>query len=293
VKANKPTVKIAAGTVADTKTTTIDGKAVTILADPGAQLGRANAGVILQVQNDGAGVKIFDLEVTGGTGPANAAISIPNGGAPKLTLTRVTVDGNQGVGISAAAGTLTVLQSTIINNAGGGISVTGATSIFDISESFIVRNGGATNQPSLIGGAALTTVTAGSRFEWNTVAFNESDGSTFRGGVSCNVSLATAAGNLIYHNTEPDGAGGVKTDATTQRNAVGCQYGNTLAVATDPGNLGFKSPLVMPFDFHLSSTSPATVVNAAGACSGNDFDGQARPIGGACDFGADEYSPGP
>lgn len=106
VKTNKALVKIAAGTVADSKTTNIDGKSVTILADTGAKLGRSNGGVILQIQNDGADVRVFDLEITGATGPTNPAISIPSGGAPKLTLTRVTIDGNQGSGISATAGTL-------------------------------------------------------------------------------------------------------------------------------------------------------------------------------------------
>jgi hypothetical protein len=284
---------MAAGTVADSQLTTIDGAVVTILADPGAKLSRTVPGVILQVQNDGADVRIFDLEITAATGAGNAAIFIPNGGAPKLTLTRVTVDGNAGLGISATAGALTVSRSTIISNAGGGISVTGTTSTFDISNSFIVRNGGATLQPSDVGGAALTANTGGSTFAWNTVAFNESNGLTFRGGVSCNGPLAMAEGNLIYHNTEPDGLGGTKTDATTQRNQGGCQYGNTLAIAADPGNLGFKSPLVMPFDFHLTSATPATIVNAGGVCTGPDFDGQSRPIGPACDLGADEYSPGP
>jgi hypothetical protein len=30
------------------------------------------------------------------------------------------------------------------------------------------------------------------------------------------------------------------------------------------------------------------VVGAGGACTGNDFDGDMRPIDGACDLGADE-----
>ena len=295
LKKHKPFVKFASGTVADTSATTIDGQAVTIFADQGARLSRTSAGVILQVQNDGADVQIFDLEIAGATGLGNAAIAVsnPNGGTPKLALTRVTVDGNQGLGVSATAGTLTLSRSIVSGNDSGGISVSGPSSIFDISESFIIHNGRATNQPSVVGGAALATVAAGSRFEWNTVAFNESDGSLFRGGVSCTVALATATGNLIYHNTEPDGSGGIKTDATTQNNSAGCQYGNTIAIATDPGNLGFRSPLVMPFDFRLTSMSPRTVIDAGGLCSGQDFDGQSRPIGAACDLGADEYQPAP
>lgn len=140
VKAGRPFVKMATGTVADNQTTTIDGKAVTILADPGAKLSLAGPGVILRVQNDGADVKIFDLEITDGTGAANPALSIPTGGAPKLTLTRVVVDGNQGVGISAASGTLTMSRSIVTTNTGGGLSISGSQ--FNITNCFIVVNGG-------------------------------------------------------------------------------------------------------------------------------------------------------
>jgi hypothetical protein len=128
--------------------------------------------------------------------------------------------------------------------------------------------------------------------ERNTIAFNQSSGVAFRGGISCNAPLVAAAGNLIFHNTEGDGAGGTKTDATTQKNDVSsCQYGNTLAIPTDAGNLGFKSPVIAPLDFHLTSASPPTIVDAGGTCSGIDLDGDARPIGAACDLGADEYHP--
>jgi hypothetical protein len=285
VKANKPTVKIAAGTVVDTKTTTIDGKAVTILADPGAQLGRSNVGVILQVQNDSADVKIFDLEITGGLGAGNATISIPNGGAPKLTLTRVTVDRNQGIGISVSGGALTVSQSSIIANMGGGISVSGVGATFDITNSFITYNGVAAGPGATqVGGASLLPNTAGSKFERNTVALNQSDG-TFNGGVTCAGAMVSAAGNIVYRNTEI-----TATSDNTQRGG-NCQFGNTLALGSTPGDLGFKSPLVSPFDFHLTAASPATVVDAAGSCTGIDFDGQARPVGVACDLGADEYHP--
>ncbi|HEY0991831.1 MAG TPA: hypothetical protein VGD80_32495 [Kofleriaceae bacterium] len=282
-------VKIAAGTIADGNKTTIDGKTVTILAERGAKLNRTSSGVILEITNDGADVQIFDLEISGGTSPS-AAISVPMGGMPKLSLTRVTIGGNQGLGIFASAGTLTMSRCVVQQNDGGGVQVIGNTSVFDISDSFIVHNGHAINNASDVGGAALTPNTIGSRFERNTVAFNENNGSTFRAGVSCNGAMARAGGNLIYRNTEPDGTGGPKTDATTQ-NGGACQFGNSLVIVTDGGNLGFKSPASAPYDFHLTGTSPSTVVDAAGACSGIDVDGDMRPIGGACDFGADEYHP--
>jgi len=51
LKTNKPIIKFGAGTVADSKTTTIDAKAVTIVAEPGARLDRTGDGVILQIQS--------------------------------------------------------------------------------------------------------------------------------------------------------------------------------------------------------------------------------------------------
>jgi hypothetical protein len=56
-------------------------------------------------------------------------------------------------------------------------------------------------------------------------------------------------------------------------------------------SLGFAHPNATPFDYHLTASSPASVVDAAGACTGVDFDGEVRPTGTACDLGADEYQP--
>jgi hypothetical protein len=41
----------------------------------------------------------------------------------------------------------------------------------------------------------------------------------------------------------------------------------------------------------VSAASPPSIVDAAGACTGTDIDGDSRPIGGACDLGSDERSP--
>src|SRR6185436_17027724 len=101
----RPLVKVASGTLSDMDVTTIDGT-VKIFADGGAKLDRTRDGVILEVR-DSADVQIFDLQISGATGSTSgAAVSLPNGGAPKLTLTRVKIEGNQGVGLKVDAGTL-------------------------------------------------------------------------------------------------------------------------------------------------------------------------------------------
>lgn len=288
IATNKPLVKVGAGLVKDTATTTIDGKTVTILADPGAKLDRDGDGPILVVSSANADVKIYDLEITGASGMAGAdgVGLVANGGTPKLTLTRVTVSDNKGIGISANGGSLTVTRSTITANAGGGISVTGVGTMFDIENNFITFNGVATGPTATqLGGALIQPNTSGSKFTFNTITFNQNDGSLYRAGVSCAGSMVAAQGNIIYKNTE----GTTTSDATQSGGA--CQFGTSLVLGSTAGDLGFKSPTANPFDFHLTSASPATVVDAAGACTGIDFDGDMRPIGAACDLGADERAP--
>jgi Right handed beta helix region len=315
VTTGKAIIKVATGLVKSSQATIIDGKAVTIFAEEGAKLDRDGDGAVLEVRSAGADVKIFDLEITGATGSSGAnGIDVnPNGGSPKLALTRVKLTGNQGLGLSAqggavtvsqstisgntagglsiAGGSLTLSQSTISGNIGGGISISGVSTSFTVADNFITYNGQALGaQASAVGGVAITSNTAGSKFERNTIAFNQSSGSTFRGGASCNALLVGASGNLLFRNSEPDGSGGLKNDATTQANLTGgCSFGNSFSAATDAANLGFKSPLIAPFDFHLTAASPTSVRDAGGACSGTDIDGDARPQGGACDLGADEY----
>jgi hypothetical protein len=93
VDASRPYIKLARpGTLVAAAATTIDGKAV----------------------NTGADVRIYDLEITGASGAAgDVGISLPAGGMPKLTLTRVKVTNNQGGGIAASGGSLSVSQSTL------------------------------------------------------------------------------------------------------------------------------------------------------------------------------------
>jgi hypothetical protein len=51
----------------------------------------------------------------------------------------------------------------------------------------------------------------------------------------------------------------------------------------------FAHPNSDPFDYRLTADTPTIIRDAAGACTGFDFDGDARPSGTACDLGADEF----
>lgn len=323
-------VKMATGLVKDMKTTTIDGQSVTILADADAQLDRDGDGPVLEVTGATAVVRIYDLKITGAAGAAGAdGIRLTaNGGNPTLELTRVVVDGNQGNGIVAAGGVLTVTQSSIANNQGngitaaggaltvtqssiannqaagltisggtlslsrsvisanqgGGVIMTGSGTLFIIKNNFIYRNGNGVTASA--GGLSLLP-TGASSLEFNTIVDNQAKvAGTSAGGVFCDEPGFTAAHNLIFRNT-----GGASGNVQT----VGvCSYGDSFSMpgtSTVDNAPGFAHPNALPFDYHLTATSPTSIVDAAGACTGVDFDSDTRPIGAACDLGADERQP--
>jgi Right handed beta helix region len=98
------------------------GRAVTFLADPGAALTRGTGGDVLTVQDAGTSLAIYDLAIAGAQGAA-AGISVEVGST--LSLVRTTVENNAGGGV-VSAGALTIDHSTIANNGNGrpGIFVT-------------------------------------------------------------------------------------------------------------------------------------------------------------------------
>jgi hypothetical protein len=281
VNAGRPYIKISgAGTLADNATTTIDGKAVTILADPGAKLDRMGDGVILEVRNTGADVRIYDLEITGASGGAgDVGISIPSGGMPKLALARVKITNNAGGGISSGGGTLTVSQSTILGNGGGGISVNNGT--FNITNNFIVRNGD--ELAGTFGGLFLGIATPGNnRLEFNTIVDNKA--AVNSAGIVCNVPAFMAPNNIVARNN----LAGSTTSPGAQTTTGGCAYPSSR-IQNDVAGLMFEHPDppgTLSYKLLLGSaaidqaTTPSDIVV--------DFEGQPRPSGAGKDIGADE-----
>lgn len=288
----RPVLKIA-GAVAESVLIE-GGRNVTILAEPGAALTGAGASANLLVRGAGTKVVIHGLTIAQApnTELGYGVFVPPGAGTPHVELIGVELRRNPAGAISVSVGTFSLTRSTLVENLGGGLYIAGTSTMFTVTDNVIAYNGRARPPAtSALGGVTLLANTEGSRFERNTVAFNESDG-TYPAGLYCSGPLVGAGGNILYHNGQADGLGGVEVTVGTQlAPAVGCATGPSLILPTDVRHLGFRSPLVSPYDFHLTAETPTSVIDAGGACSGHDLDGDPRPLGAACDLGADERAP--
>lgn len=287
---NKPVIKVE-GTITDSAATLIDGKAVQILGEA-ASLQRITSGTTLDVRNTGSDVHIYSLEIISGFGArTDPMISLSGSGIPKLSLTSVKVSNNTGIGISSTAGVLTLARSVISANTGGGILVTGGD--FDITNNWIIINGGPNNDPTAglpsFGGVLINSASAGTRrFEFNTVASNASK---MTSGVLCgdNVPSVGFSNNIIFGN---EGVG-----TSTQISGSACTWtfsdiGDSVVTA-GTGNINSDPLFVAPNsdNYHLMSASPAKNAADPMATINIDLDGDPRPQGGRSDIGADELAP--
>jgi Right handed beta helix region len=256
---------------------------VTLLADPGATLTDTANGILLKI--DGAAqVTIYDLTISGASGPNNPGISLQPGNNATASLFRATVSGNAGGGIVASGGTLTVSRSSILNNAGGGISITGG--VFTIVGNVFYNNGG---NNALVGGLSVGAVmNPADRLEFNSFVLNTAQDGT-GSGIHCLVSAFTARDNVLSDNRN--------TTSTMQVDGT-CAHAYSLFHPGLPpmgtANLGGDPLFVneaMP-DLHLQAGSPARgkadpAADLTGVAA-RDIDGVARIA--PADLGAYQYA---
>ncbi len=273
----RPVIKLQ-GNIVETPPA-ITGTSVTFIAEPGTTLTRAAAGVVLTIDS-GSEVAIYDLAITGNE---EKGIAVDNS---TLRLVRSSITGcnkKDRRAIEAKGSTIIVSRSAVFANVGGGI-LTDATTTYNITNSFLYRNGADDAQ---VGGASLGATSSGlNRFEMNTVVDNRASTTANAGGLHCAAALR-APNNLIVRNY----AGGLPGVLNSNKNTIGgCALDESL-IATDVTNLAFvMSEGTGPWDYHIG---PGSMVIDRGVASdiAVDFDGDARPFSGTFDFGADEYAP--
>jgi len=271
---------------------TVDsGKVVTFLADPGSKLTRTDSGgAIVTVRDSMTSLTIYDLEVSGATGPSGIGIGIlvPNpSGDPILTLSRVKVTNNDDLGIDMNGGTLTISESEISANMNGGIRIVAGQ--FDLTNNFIVNNGTSGN---VFGGVLFQRTDPGTRrFEFNTVTKNNSPTSTASGVTCLQVQQrVTFSNNIVYANQEGNG----RTEVSAMDTSTNCSWTYSdigPAVPTGMGNINNLNILpgfVSSSDFRLNPTSPMRNAADPNATLAVDIDGEERPQGPKRDIGADE-----
>lgn len=253
---------------------------LTFLAEPGTTLARPSGGIVFDI-SAGSDVAIYDLAITGND---ETAVLVDKS---TVRLVRTSITGcnkkdNRAVEGRTSA-TLIVSRSAIVANAGGGIFTDGTTA-YNITNTFLVRNGA---DDSMVGGASLGATTSGlNRFEMNTIADNRVSTTANAGGLYCATGLR-APNNLIVRNYS-NGLTGV---INANKPAIGgCDLGDSV-IATDPEGFAFAMPEgTGPWDYHIGPGSMAIDKGVASDIA-VDVDGDARPFNGKLDVGADEYSP--
>lgn len=257
----------------------LTGTSVTIIAEPGTTLTRADSGVVLSIET-GSEIAIYDLAITGNE---EKGITVDKS---TLRLVRSSITGcnkKDRRAIEAKGSTIIVSRSAVFANAGGGI-LTDATTTYNITNSFIYRNGA---DDAMVGGVSLGATSSGlNRFEMNTVIDNRASTTANAGGLHCAAALR-APNNLIVRNYAGNLTGVLNSNKTS---IGGCNLDESL-IATDVTNLAFvMSEGTGPWDYHIGPGSMAIDRGVASDVA-VDFDGDARPFSGTFDFGADEYAP--
>jgi len=272
----------------------------TILAAQGAY--PANLSITSQVRIVGTGTGV-DIRPTD-PAPPQPLIGVNNSGAltlenavvqfsptgqdavscsgGRVTLSRVLIFDNGGLGVYANGCTLVVDRSTIFGNRGGGIEL--LSSSYDITNSFVIENGRTTGGISPVGGVHFGQPGLGTlRFVNNTVAGNIGATAAGSAGIICPGALPVSmANNIVWGNSGAAQFVGMCAFSNSDVQGIGLTNGNINA---DPMFVAATSA-----NYHIAATSPCRRTGNNTGAPDHDFDGEARPRPAATnvDIGADE-----
>lgn len=256
------------------------GRALTILGDPGATVAADNfAAALFIVQEAGSSATLVDVNLVGA--PLNGtALTVATG---SLTLERVIVQGlgPGGVGLNATAGaTLVMNRSIIARNDGGGVVISDAS--FTMRNNLIVQNGEAGENTR---GLAITPGPS-AVFEFNTISENSGLTTT---GIAC-LAAFPAANNIVYSNV----GGPPASDTCTFTRSLFTDGGVLPGDGNDDGDptrFLDRTTVGGPMFFRITDESEAIDLADAASTLTDDIDGvNTRPTGtgGRRDIGADE-----
>jgi hypothetical protein len=263
------TIWIAAGTYAEGLSLAMD---LTLVGEPGTVLSAPSCPVVAVM--GGARVELRSLELNSAGSGANGLLQVV--GSATLTAQDLHLGPSSCVGLRCSQATCTLDRANVQGNAAGGLDL--GQTLYDVTNTFVVENG-STGQ---VGGARLDQPQAGSRFAFNTLAFNQTQGMS-GAGLTCQTA-AVADSCILWENV----GGDISVNCTLNNSDVSQDPGSY----TGAGNQN-ADPLFLDEggrDLHLAPGSPCINAGSPTPASApdHDYDGELRPQGGHMDQGADE-----
>jgi len=263
------TVWIAAGTYQESLNLSTD---LTLAGAPGARVSSATCPAVTVM--NGARVVLRELELTSlGTG-ASGLLQVVGGAS--LDGAQLVLGPSSCVGLRCSQADCALDRARVRGNQGGGLDL--GQGLHAVTNTLVLENG-ALGQ---VGGVRLNLPAPGSRFAFNTVAFNASQGA-LASGLTCQTE-AGADSCILWGNSGGDVSANCTVDHSDVSQAPG-SYAGTGNQNADPQFVDEGAG-----DLHLRAGSAC--IDAANPSPGevpaHDLDGQARPLGARADQGADE-----